>query len=221
MNGSIDGSLSLDPTVDPGATAPVPPRAHSGGGHVRATAVFLVLMIVLVGLVYPFTTTAVAQLIDPHSANGSLLYYPNGTLAGSELIAQNTSAPFLFWERPSGTDYNTTLGVATDPGPTDPALLALLNETIAYMKEYGNFTVNATLPFWWVAPSASSVDPDLTPEAVLVQVPRVAEANNLTVADVTGLVNAHITQPLVPFLGVAYVNVLELDLALVGITGRT
>ncbi len=43
------------------------------------------------------------------------------------------------------------------------------------MKLYGNFTVNATLPFWWVAPSASSVDPDLVPEAVLVQVPRVGD----------------------------------------------
>ncbi len=201
-------------------TPPVPPRAHSNAGHVRATVVFLILMILLSGFVYPYVVTGIAQVIAPGTANGSLLKDPNGTVIGSSLIAQNLSAPYLFWARPSQTDYNTTLGIATDPGPTDPALGELLNETIAYMKVYGNFSVNATLPFWLVAPSASSVDPDLTPEAVLVQVPRVAEANNLSVATVLNLVNAHITNPVLPFLGVAYVNVLELDLALIALTGR-
>jgi potassium-transporting ATPase KdpC subunit len=203
----------------PGASDDGPP-SHTLRNHVRATGLFLLVTVLVVGLVYPYAVTGIAQVIDPHAANGSLVYYPNGTAAGSELIAQNLSAPWLFWERPSGTDYGMVNGTATDPGPTDPALGALLNETIAYMKEYGNYTVNATLPFWLVAPSASSVDPDLTPEAVLVQVPRVAAANNLSIAFVTNLVNAHIVNPVLPFLGVAYVNVLDLDLALVSITGR-
>ena len=164
--------------------------------------------------------TGVAQLIDPSAANGSLVDYPNGTVAGSALIAQNTDAPYLFWERPSLTDYNTTLGADTPPGPSDPALGALLNETIAYMKQYGNYTVNATLPFWLVAPSASDVDPDLTPEAVLVQVVRVADATNLSVEWLTGFVNDHITNPPVPYLGVAYVDVLQLDLDLLPHEGR-
>jgi potassium-transporting ATPase KdpC subunit len=194
--------------------------SHTFANHVRATGLFLLVTILVVGFVYPYAVTGIAQVINPHGANGSILYYPNGTAAGSELIAQNLSAPWLFWERPSGTDYNMTNGTFTVPGPTDPALGALLNETIAYMKEYGNYTVNASLPYWLVTPSASSVDPDLTPEAVLVQVPRVAEANNLSLSFVTNLVNAHISNPVLPFVGVAYVNVLQLDLALVGITGR-
>jgi len=204
------------------AAAPVePPRAHSAAGHVRATVVLLVLLLFVVGVAYPLVVTGIAQVLDPSAANGSLVHNPNGTVEGSTLIAQNLSAPWLFWERPSGTDYAMVNGTATAPGPTDPALGALLNETIAYMKEYGNYTVNATLPFWLVSPSASSVDPDLTPEAVLVQVPRVAAANNLSLATVTDLVNDHITNPALPFLGVAYVNVLDLDLALVSLTGRT
>lgn len=208
------------PPPEPQIAGPLPKRAHSMGAHVRAVVVFLALTILVTGLAYPAFVTAVAQVIDPGAANGSLITAPNGTVIGSQLIAQNTSAPYLFWERPSLTDYNTTLGVATDPGPTDPALAELLNETIAYMKEYGNFTVNASLPFWFVAPSASSLDPDLTPEAVLVQVPRVANASNLSVMTVLDLVNAHITQPVLPFLGVAYVNVLDLDVALLGLEHR-
>jgi potassium-transporting ATPase KdpC subunit len=197
-----------------------PPPAHSRRGHLRAGLGLVVLTLLVSGFAYPLFVTGVAQLIDPGAANGSLLDYPNGTVAGSSLIAQNTDAPYLFWERPSLTDYNTTLGAATPPGPSDPALGALLNETIAYMEKYGTYTVNASLPFWLVAPSASSIDPDLTPEAVLVQVMRVASATNLSVGFLDGFVNAHITNPPVPYVGVAYVNVLQLDLDLLAHEGR-
>ncbi|MGA8303937.1 MAG: potassium-transporting ATPase subunit C [Thermoplasmata archaeon] len=202
------------------STPPRPPPAHTVGGHVRATIVLLVLTLLVSGFIYPLLVTGIAQVLDPNAANGSLLREPNGTVVGSSLIAQNTSAPYLFWERPSLTDYNTTLGAETPPGPTDPALGALLNETIAYMRQYGNFTVNATLPFWLVSPSASDVDPDLTPEAVLVQVPRVANASNLSIEWTTGFVNEHITNPPIPYVGVAYVDVLQLDIDLLPYIGR-
>jgi potassium-transporting ATPase KdpC subunit len=197
-----------------------PPAAHSRRGHLRAAFGLVVLTLLVSGFVYPLFVTGVAQLIDPHAANGSLVDYPNGTVAGSALVAQNTDAPYLFWERPSLTDYNTTLGADTPPGPSDPALGALLNETIAYMEKYGTYTVNASLPFWLVAPSASDVDPDLTPEAVLVQVVRVSDTTNLSVSWLTGFVNDHITNPPVPYLGVAYVDVLQLDLDLLPYEGR-
>jgi potassium-transporting ATPase KdpC subunit len=219
--------------VSAAASAPPPatppggrrPPAHRWRTHARAGAIFLVLALLVSGGLYPLVVTGIAQVIDPYAANGSLLRCPNGTVVGSADIAQNLSAgtlgPSLFWARPSLTDYNTTLGADSPPGPTDPALKALLNETIAYLKNgEANRTPNAPLPFWWVAPSASSVDPDLTPGAVLVQVLRVANATGLTNATVLGLVNAHITQPPLPYVGVPFVNVLELDIALLALQGR-
>jgi len=193
------------------------PSAHPLSTHLRAAAVLVALTILVSGLAYPAFVTVVAEAIDPATAGGSLLYYPNGTVAGSALIAQNTSAPYLFWERPSLTDYNTTLGTDTPPGPSDPALV---NETLSYMAQYGFYTVNASVPFWLVSPSGSSVDPDLTPEAVLVQIPRVSMNTNLSEATLLDLVNSQIVNPYVPFVGVAYVNVLELDLALLPMIGR-
>lgn len=209
----------------PSAAAPRPAPAPAGPSHgilrhVRAAGLFLVLTLLVSGFLYPLVVTEIAQVINPDGADGSLLRDPNGTVVGSSLIAQNLSAPYLFWSRPSLTDYNLTMGADTPPGPTDPALGALLNETLQYMREYGNFTVNATLPFWLVAPSASDVDPDLTPEAVLVQVPRVSANTNLSVEFLTGFVNDHIVNPVIPYLGVAYVNVLELDLALLPLIGK-
>jgi potassium-transporting ATPase KdpC subunit len=199
------------------AAPPAPPRAHSLAGHLRATTVFIVLMLLVSAFGYPLLVTAVAQVINPVGANGSLLRDPNGTVIGSSLIAQNTSAPYLFWERPSPTDWNTTDGMVTPYGPTDPALY---NETLQYVEEYGNGTVNASLPLWLVSQSGSSVDPDLTPGAVLVQVPRVAHYGNLTQAWLTGFVNDHITEPPIPYLGVPYVDVLELDIDLLPHIGR-
>ena len=205
---------------------PDPPSAHRLGTHLRATAVFLVVSIVVTGLGYPLLVTVIAQEIDPSAANGSLLRCPNGTVVGSADIAQNLSSgalgPGLFWPRPSLTDYNTTLGAETPPGPSDNATYWLLyNETEYYLH---NLTYNdsptATLPIWWVAPSASSVDPDITPGAALVQIPRVHANTNLSNVSLTELVLGHIAQPPLPYLGVPYVNVLELDLARRALEGR-
>lgn len=216
--------MSAPPAPAAAAAAPAPSRPTTIAGHVRAAGVLLLLTVLVTGLAYPVALSAFSSVAAPGLAGGSLLTCPNGTVVGSADVAQNLSAgtlgPSLFWGRPSLTDYNTTLGAATPPGPSDPALLALLNETIAYMRAYGDLTVNATLSYWWVAPSGSSIDPDLVPEAVLVQVPRVAAANNLSVPVVLALVNAHITNPPLPYVGMAYVNVLDLDLALLESVGR-
>jgi potassium-transporting ATPase KdpC subunit len=199
------------------AAAPAPGPAHSMSGHLRATALFLVLTLLVSAFGYPLLVTGIAQVIEPYSANGSLLRDPNGTIIGSTLIAQNTSAPYLFWERPSPTDWNTTDGMTTPYGPTDPALY---NETVGYIAQYGNGTVNASLPLWLVSQSGSSIDPDLTPGAVLVQVPRVAYYGNVTEQWLTGFVNDHITTPPIPYLGVPYVDVLQLDIDLLPHIGR-
>jgi potassium-transporting ATPase KdpC subunit len=210
----------------PGASAPPPARAprprpaHGIGTHLRATAIFLVLTIFMAGFAYPLFVTAVASVLNPYGAGGSLIKDPNGTVVGSALVAQNTSVPYLFWSRPSLTDYNMTLGADTPPGPSDPALGQLINETINYSEAEGYAPGNGSLPYWFVCPSGSSIDPDLVPPAVLIQIPRVANASDLSIAFLTSFVNAHITQPVIPGVGVPYVDVLELDVALLPYEGR-
>lgn len=217
----------LDTIPDEAATErpAVPAPHHAVLGHVRASIVLLVLTMLLLGLGYPGVLTAFAQEVDqcashPNcAANGSLIYV-NGTAVGSSLIAQNLSAPWLFWERPSPVDYNSFNGSPTLLGYSDPALV---NETRAYMAEYGPYAVNASVPEILVTVSGSGLDPDLTPEAALVQIPRIAAAENgtVTLAELQALVNAHITPPLDGFIGPSYVNVLELDLALLPLEGRS
>ncbi len=204
-----------DPIPDETATErpTAPPGHHPFAAHLRASLVLLLLTMLLLGLVYPGAITVFAQEIPfTHaSANGSLIYV-NGTAVGSSLIAQNLSAPWLFWERPSPVDYNSFNGSPTLLGYSDPALY---NETESYMQQYGPYAVNASVPEILVTVSGSGLDPDLTPEAALVQIPRIANATNLSMSELQALVNKHITPPLDGFIGPSYVDVLELDLDLV------
>jgi K+-transporting ATPase ATPase C chain len=220
------GDLLMPPASDP----PVPTLAPSEeegraeppirmGRHLRAAVLLIGLTVLVSALIIPVVVTGFAQLVTPGTANGSLVSQ-NGTVVGSSLIAQNLSQPYLFWERPSLTDYNVMNGTVNSPGPTEPALGALINLTISYMRTYGNYTVNASLPLSLVSPSESNVDPDLTPEAVLVQVPRVSNQSGLSISTLTSLVEAHAQQSYGGVVGPAYVNVLELDLALLPLEGR-
>jgi potassium-transporting ATPase KdpC subunit len=207
-----------DTIPDEAATEAVsaPPDHHPVAGHIRASIVLLILAILLLGLAYPGAITVFAQEVEPTTANGSLISV-NGTVVGSSLIAQNLSAPWLFWERPSPTDYNSFNGSPTLLGYSDPALY---NETLSYMQQYGPFTVNASVPEILVTVSGSGLDPDLTPEAVLVQIPRIAANSNLTTTELRTLVNENIVLPLDGYIGPKYVNVLELDIKLVQKEGR-
>jgi potassium-transporting ATPase KdpC subunit len=190
----------------------VPAPRHPFASHLRASLLLLLLTMLILGLAYPGVITAFAQEVTPFTANGSLITGPGGTVVGSELIAQNLSAPWLFWERPSPVDYNSFDGSPTLLGYSDPALY---NETEAYLQEYGFSTVNASVPEILVTVSGSGLDPDLTPGAVLVQIPRIANATGLPEATLKIVVDRHTNQPLEGFIGPSYVNVLKLDLYLV------
>ncbi len=224
------GASSAPPPPAPPAPEPRPgarkvprPLGATPLSHLRAAGIALAVLIVLFGVVYPLIVTGFAQLATPETANGSLVEGPNGTVVGSILVAQNLSLPSLFWERPSVTDYEMTLGTPAPLGPADPALRA---EVLGYLALYHNYTVNgtnATLPGnfteWILTDSASGVDPDLLPVDALVQIPRIAQHTHLSESELTALVNQHIQGPPLGLPGPSYVNVLQLDLALVSLPG--
>jgi K+-transporting ATPase ATPase C chain len=62
--------------------------------------------------------------------------------------------------------------------------------------------------------SASGLDPDISLDAAMIQVPRIARARGLDNVTVENLVNANIEGPLVGSPGDQIVNVVKLNLAL-------
>jgi len=179
-----------------------------------AIMVTLVLM-VITGLVYPGAVTAIAQLLFPRQANGSLLV-ANGRVVGSELIGQSFARAEYFHPRPSaaGNGYDDTLSSGSNKGPTD---LKLADTLIAQAVDSAvrlDGAVKGAVPADLATRSGSGLDPHISPASALLQLNRVARTRGLDPQTVRTLVERHIEGRQFGFLGERRVNVLLLNLAL-------
>src|SRR5678816_3125792 len=145
---------------------------------VRTTFVTLVLT----GLVYPFVMTGLAQVIIPWRANGSLVMDEKGQVVGSELIAQGFANPAYFQPRPSAAGekgYDGASSSGSNLGPTSKKLQDRIKDDLKRLKEE-NPEATGPVPADLVTTSGSGLDPDLSPEAMLWQVPRVAKTRGIS-----------------------------------------
>jgi K+-transporting ATPase ATPase C chain len=184
----------------------------------RQTAVLLVLLAVLTGLIYPLAVTGVAWILFPRQAQGSLIV-ANGKVLGSALIGQPFEGPQYFWGRPSATrpfPYNAAASGGSNLGPSNPTLLQAVQARLEalHAADPGN---TSAVPVDLVTASASGLDPDISVAAARYQAGRVAAARNLPLEQVFQLINAHTEGPQFGFLGEPRVNVLELNLVLDGL----
>lgn len=189
-------------------------RVHASS-LIRPAATLLALFTLLTGLLYPFLTTGIAQVIFPSQANGSLIE-ADGKIVGSELIGQPFGAPRFFWSRPSATSpqpYNGAASAGTNQGPLSPALKDAVQMRIATLRA-ADPSNSAAVPIDLVTASGSGLDPHITPAAALYQVARVARERGLDAAEVRALVDAHVEGRTFGVLGEPRVNVLLLNRAL-------
>jgi K+-transporting ATPase ATPase C chain len=168
---------------------------------------------VLVGLAYPLAITGVAHLLFPHKAAGSLIQLKDGTIIGSELLAQSFTSDKYFHPRPSaaGNGYDATASSGSNLAQSNKALVDRIQGSINTLAKENPST---PVPIDLVTTSGSGLDPDITPDAAYFQVPRIAKARNLSEDAVRQLVNSHIASRQFGVLGEARVNVLRLNLDL-------
>lgn len=170
----------------------------------KAVLLFTVLFIIT-GFVYPITVTLISGLLFPDQAHGSLIVDNENRIIGSKLIGQNFTAPQYFQSRPSASEYDAIYSGGSNLGPTNPVLLELVDTRVNTLTEAG---VIGPIPSDLVMASASGLDPHISLESALVQVPVVAKARNLPEEKIKALVLAESVDS--PFTG-TYVNVLLLN----------
>ena len=195
----------------------------------RPALVVLVALTLITGLAYPLAMTGIAQLLFPRQAQGSLIER-NGTVVGSELIGQVFESDKYFHGRPSATTapdpndatktvpapYNAANSGGSNLGPSNKALVDRVQGDMDKLKQEN---ASAPVPADLVTTSASGLDPHISPEAALFQVPRIAKARNVPEDRLRQLVVDHTEGRLFGLLGEPRVNVLLLNLALDQLAG--
>ncbi|WP_179874529.1 potassium-transporting ATPase subunit KdpC [Bacillus sp. AFS002410] len=171
-----------------------------------------IILLLICGFIYPLATTGVAQVIFPKQANGSLIE-TNGKVTGSKLLAQEFKGPEWFHSRASAARYNPTASAATNAAVASKEYIKATKNKINELKKDNNDLGN-TIPADLVTTSGSGFDPDLSPEAVKAQVPRVAKATGLSEDQLITLINKHTKARQIGIFGEPRVNILELNLDL-------
>jgi K+-transporting ATPase ATPase C chain len=192
--------------------------------EVRPAIVFIVALTLITGLIYPLAMTGIAGVLFPRQAQGSLIE-KDGTVIGSELIGQLFLDDKYFHGRPSATNapdpkdptktidapYNAANSMGSNLGPTNRALADRVRADVDKLKAENP---NADVPIDLVTTSGSGLDPHISPEAALFQVPRVAKARNMAEDRLRQIVRDHIEGRALGLLGEPRVNVLLLNMAL-------
>lgn len=180
----------------------------------KSAGLLFILLTLLVGGIYPAAVTAAAQLLFPRQAGGSLIADEYGGVIGSLLIGQPFTADKYFWPRPSATGgfaYNPRLSAGSNLGATNPTLLQRVGEQVDRLRRAG---IEGAIPADLVTASASGLDPHISPEAAMLQIPRVAKARNMSSERLRELVEKHTEGRQAGVLGMPRVNVVAINLAL-------
>jgi len=192
--------------------------------EIRPAIVVLVALTLITGLAYPLAMTGIAEVLFPRQAQGSLIEQ-DGKVVGSALIGQVFESDKYFHGRPSATTapdpndstktvpapYNAANSGGSNLGPSNKALIDRVHGDVDKLKAENP---SMPVPQDLVTTSASGLDPHISPEAALFQVPRIAKARNLPEDRVRQLVADNTEGRLFGLLGEPRVNVLQLNLAL-------
>jgi len=212
------------------------------------SAIAIIVFTVLLGLVYPLVITGVSQVAFPGNANGQKVYVA-GKLVGSKIIGQNFGKPVLekngkpkevkgavvtepdpryFQSRPSATEggaYNGAASTFSNRGPNSVKTREADEENVkAYLeleKPYNSGLTAAQVPVDAVNTSGSNLDPEISQANAWIQAHRIAAKRGLALSVVNGLIAKYTSGRGLGFSGEQGVNVLELNLALDRVTGRT
>jgi K+-transporting ATPase ATPase C chain len=107
--------------------------------------------------------------------------------------------------------YNAANSGGSNLGPTSKVLAERVRADVEKLKKEN---ASQPVPADLVTTSGSGLDPDISPDAALFQVPRVAKARGLPEDRVRALIAAQTQRRLMGWLGEPRVNVLRLNRAL-------
>lgn len=204
------------------------------------SAIAIVVLTLLLGIVYPLVVTGVSQVAFPGNANGQQVRV-GGKLVGSKIIGQQFADQVVengkpevdkhgnpvtnpdrryFQTRPSATTPpDNAAGTAfSNLGPnsvaTEQAIAANIQAYVALERPYVPGLTGARVPVDAANTSGSGIDPDISLANAHIQAHRVAWVRHLAPSQVMLLIAKYTHGRGLGFSGEPGVNVLQLNLAL-------
>lgn len=171
----------------------------------------IVVSIIIFSLVYPFLVGGIGQIWGS-KISGSLIKYKSEVI-GSRLIGQNFSSPYYFHSRPSSIDYDAGQSGSANLAPNNPEIRQRVKNRLEKLATRGYLKIS-DIPASFVTESGSALDPHLSPESALMQVPRIAAVTGISEARLNDIIRGNIKPQLLGLYGMKRVNVLELNLAI-------
>lgn len=169
--------------------------------------------LVLFGVIYPLAITGIAKLTATNGGEGATIVVDNKTV-GFEVIGQSFESDKYFNSRPSAVGYNAAATGGSNKGPTNPDYLKQVEERIeTFLKENPEVT-REQIPVDLVTASGGGLDPHISVQAAMIQIPRIASVRNIDITELKKLVFENTEGPLWEMFGPEKVNVLKLNLAL-------
>jgi len=184
--------------------------------EVKTSVLATLVLLIILGALYPLVVWGVSQVIFPHQANGSLVE-AKGKFVGSRLLAQNFTGAQYFHPRPSAagdTGFDGTSSGGSNLGPLSQKLVDQVKERVVKYRTENNLPAGTLVPADAVTASGSGLDPHISLSNAALQAARVAKARRLREDKVRALIQEYTEGPALGFLGEPGVNVLRLNLAL-------
>ncbi|OAS20415.1 potassium-transporting ATPase subunit KdpC [Paenibacillus oryzisoli] len=171
-------------------------------------------LMLLCGLLYNVIITGIAQAVMPGKASGSIIYNEKGDIVGSELIGQSFTDPQFFQSRVSSIEYKAEGSGTPNYAPSNPDMIKRVQESIEAWKAKNPDVPVSELPIDLISNSGSGLDPHISPEAALAQIPRISKLTGIAPGQLESLVSSNTQAREFGILGEPAVNVLKLNLDL-------
>jgi K+-transporting ATPase ATPase C chain len=171
------------------------------------------LCIIVFAVLYPLCIWGIAYLVAPRHGDAEVVTQ-KGKIVGYTLIGQSFTQPKYFNGRPSAVGYNAAGSGGSNKAPNNPDYLSAVKFAIDTFLLNNPSVKREDVPIELVTASGSGLDPDISPKAALVQVPRIAKTRNISEEKLKELIKEHTQSPLLGFIGPAKINVLKLNISL-------
>lgn len=168
------------------------------------------VMLVVTGLYLAFVYGG--SKILPTQGNAEVIHYKGQKFYAN--VGQEFKSERYFHGRPSSVNYNAAGSGGSNKGPSNEEYLETVQKRIDTLKMQNPEMGNAKVPVELATTSGSGLDPDISEEGALYQAKRIAKVRNLSVEQISSLINTQTEKPFLGLFGPSKVNVLKLNIAL-------